>query len=283
MKLQLTLGLGLGSHRKVGGLLPETKAYIARTASATVPCRNARRLNSDIQLLKQRMLWDNVVLHISNDGAFDLRPTTQFITKAYDVTTKGEYSAGVYTGDATQSTELLQPTLTANGMQFTSSCLSCLDAPRFAFGSDAFTVLVWVKLGVSVDTFFGMISKGTSSVGFRAYIDRNNKQMRASRHNVLNSPSTPIDPMDNTVRQLAYVYLADGNVEFWQNKMLDDTVMFTTTSVTTNLLLYIGMQQGQILTYPLDNGIISDVMVFNTRLLMADIEALDDHIRPRYT
>jgi hypothetical protein len=280
MRLQLALGLGLGAHRKVGGLMPETEAYIARTAGATVPCRNAQRLNSDIQLLKQRMLWDNVVLHISNDGAFDLRPTTQFITKAYDVTTKGEYDAGVYTGDATQSTELLQPTLAANGMQFTSSNLSGLDAPRFAFGSNAFTVLVWVKLGASVDQYSGMFTKGTSSTGFRAYIDRANRRMRASRHNVIGGPSTMTDPMDNTVRQLAYVYLADGNMEFWQNKTLEGTEMFTTTSVTTELLFRIGSLQDEL--YRLDNGIISDVMVFNTQLSGEDIEALDDHIRPRY-
>ena len=279
--LGLGLGLSLGAHRKVEELLPETEAYIARTAEASVPCRNAQRLNSDIQLLKQRMLWDNVVLHISNDGAFDLRPTTQFITKAYDVTTKGEYDAGVYAGDATQTTDTLQPTLTDNGMQFTSSCLSGLDAPRFAFGSNAFTVLVWVKLGVSAEEFVGIFAKGAERVGFRMYIDRANRRMRASRQDIYGSPSTPIDPMDNAVRQLAIVYMADGNVEFWQNKTLEDTVMLTTTSVTNNLLFYIGSLQNEAVR--LNNGIISDVMVFNTRLLRADIEALDDHIRPRYT
>jgi hypothetical protein len=140
--------------------------------------------------------------------------------------------------------------------------------------------LAWGKFGVSAE-FMGILTKGTSSVGFRAYLDGGNRRMRATRHNVIGSPSTPIDPMDNTVRQLAWVYLADGNVEFWQNKVLEDTVMFTTTSVTTNLLFRIGsLQDGE---FRLDNGIISDVMVFNTRLLMADIEALDDHIRPRYT
>ena len=44
--------------------------------------------------------------------------------------------------------------------------------------------------------------------------------------------------------------------------------MFTTTSVTNNLLFY---RLSTMKQFRLDNGIISDVMVFNTRLLRADV------------
>ena len=58
--LGLGLGLGLGAHRKVGGLLPETKAVIDAAISAGGEIRYQNQLNTFIGALQAASIWDKL-------------------------------------------------------------------------------------------------------------------------------------------------------------------------------------------------------------------------------
>ena len=58
--MRLQLALGLGAHRKVGGLLPETKAVIDAAMSAGGEIRYQNELNTFIGALKDASIWDKL-------------------------------------------------------------------------------------------------------------------------------------------------------------------------------------------------------------------------------
>ena len=81
--LGLGLGLSLGAHRKVGGLLPETNAYIARVQADGGIIGDVESVNTTIKLFKDNLIWGIMI----DGGLAREAASPSYITKIYDLAT----------------------------------------------------------------------------------------------------------------------------------------------------------------------------------------------------
>ena len=101
--LGLGLGLGLGAHRK-GGLLPETKAYVARVQADGGIIGDVKSVNTAIKLFKDNLIWGIMI----DGGLAREAGSPSYITKIYDLATAAR--------DCSQATPAARPFYVENAI-----------------------------------------------------------------------------------------------------------------------------------------------------------------------
>ena len=101
--LGLGLGLGLGAHRK-GGLLPETKAYVARVQADGGIIGDVKSVNTAIKLFKDNLIWGIMI----DGGLAREAGSPSYITKIYDLATAAR--------DCSQATPSARPFYVENAI-----------------------------------------------------------------------------------------------------------------------------------------------------------------------
>jgi hypothetical protein len=102
--LGLGLGLGLGAQRKAGGLLPETKAYVARVQADGGIIGDVKSVNTAIKLFKDNLIWGIMI----DGGLAREAGSPSYITKIYDLATASR--------DCSQATPAARPFYVENAI-----------------------------------------------------------------------------------------------------------------------------------------------------------------------
>ena len=130
-----------------------------------------------------------------------------------------------------------------------------------------FTIMVRARVKSHSD-FQGLVVKGTSSAGWRCYIDGANNRMRANLGNQLVSPPTAHTTMGNW-NTFVYIFRPGTNIGFWLNGIDLGSVDITATVTTTNNNFIIGALQNN--TYSADADF-ADVRIYNRELTEQEIK-----------
>ena len=148
--LGLGLGLGLGSGR-LGGLLPETMAYIARVQADGGIIGDVKSVNTAIKLFKDNLIWGIMI----DGGLAREAGSPSYITKIYDLATASR--------DCTQATPSARPFYVENaiggkpGIRFSGAQFMEFGNDNLINSTQPFSLIVVFK------------PKGISSIGSTTY------------------------------------------------------------------------------------------------------------------
>jgi hypothetical protein len=130
-----------------------------------------------------------------------------------------------------------------------------------------FTIMVRARVKNHSD-FQGLVVKGTSSNGWRCYIDGANNKMRANLGNQIVSPSTAHTTMGNW-NTFVYIFRPGVSIGFWLNGIDLGSVDITRTATTTNNDFIIGALQNNAFSADAD---FADVRIYNRELTEQEIK-----------
>ena len=102
--LGLGLGLGLSRARGGGGLLPETKAYVARVQADGGIIGDVKSVNTALKLFKDNLIWGIMI----DGGLAREAGSPSYITKIYDLATAAR--------DCSQATPAARPFYVENAI-----------------------------------------------------------------------------------------------------------------------------------------------------------------------